>query len=70
MLLGQNEIYYAIGRFHLLKGSDYVHRVEAAGLEVVYMIDPILDELVVNELGERYGHHQLVCIETEELVLP
>lgn len=34
------------------------------------MIDPILDELIVNELSERYGHHRLVCVETEELVLP
>lgn len=35
ILVGQNVIYYAIGRFDRLKDSDYVHRLEAAGLEVV-----------------------------------
>ena len=71
MVAGQTDIYFMIGRnVNYLIHSPFVRRIVNAGLEVVYMIDPIVDGQVVRKLGKCYNHHRLVSVHTENLELP
>lgn len=71
MLVGQNDIYYMIGRnVNHLSHSPYVRRFVTAGLEVLFLIDPILDEQVVKKLDFHFGRYRLVSIKTERLEVP
>lgn len=71
MVEGQTDIYYMVGRSaQQLARSPFVRRVIEAGLEVIYMIDPILDEQVVKKLERQYDRFRLVSVNSEQLELP
>lgn len=71
MVGGQADIYYMIGRSpQQLARSPFVRRVIEAGLEVIFMIDPILDEQVVKKLERHYDRFRLVSVNSEQLELP
>lgn len=68
---GQSEIYYMVGRSpQQLARSPFVRRFLEAGLEVIYMTDPILDDQVVKKLGKRFDRFRLVSVHSEQLKLP
>lgn len=67
----QNDIYYMVGRSpQQLARSPFVRRFVKAGFEVIYMTDPILDELTVKKMGRRYGKFRLVSVNSEAIELP
>ncbi len=67
----QTDIYYMVGRTpQQLARSPFVRRFVKAGLEVIYMTDPILDELTVKKMDRRYGNFRLVSVNSETVELP
>ena len=71
MVEGQFDIYYMVGRnLQQLNRSPFVRRFVEAGLEVIYMTDPILDDQVVKKLGKRFDGFRLVSVHSELLELP
>ena len=71
MANGQKDIYYMIGRSaQQLSRSSFVKRVVQAGLEVIYMTDPIMDNQLVKSLNHQYDHLHLVSVYSECLELP
>ena len=71
MVEEQKYIYYMVGRNpQQLARSPFVRRFINAGLEVIYMTDPILDELIVRKLDECYDGLGLVSVNSETIELP
>ena len=71
MVEGQFDIYYMVGRnLQQLNRSPFVRRFVEAGLEVIYMTDPTLDDQVVKKLGKRFDGFRLVSVHSELLELP
>jgi molecular chaperone HtpG len=71
MVEEQNYIYYMAGRNpQQLARSPFVRRFINAGLEVIYMTDPILDELIVRKLDKCYDGFGLVSVNSETIELP
>jgi heat shock protein 90kDa beta len=66
---GQKQIYYIAGEsLEAIKSSPFLERFASAGLEVIYMTDPV-DEYVTQHMSEFEGH-RLQSITKEGLVLP
>ena len=71
MVEEQKYIYYMVGRNpQQLARSPFVRRFINAGLEVIYMTDPILDELIVRKLDKCYDGLGLVSVNSETIELP
>ncbi|KAI9559384.1 hypothetical protein GHT06_016173 [Daphnia sinensis] len=71
MVNGQQDIYYMVGRSpQQLLQSPFVRRFLNAGLEVIFMTDPILDELVVKKLNKHYDHFRLISVKSEAIEVP
>ena len=71
MVEEQKYIYYMVGRNpQQLARSPFVRRFINAGLEVIYMTDPILDELIVRKLDKCYDGLGLVSVNSETIGLP
>jgi molecular chaperone HtpG len=67
----QKDIYYMIGRSpQQLARTPFVRRFVNAGLEVIYMTDPILDDLMVKKMGRRYDGFRLVSVNSETIEVP
>jgi heat shock protein beta len=66
---GQKQIYYIAGEsLEGVKSSPFLERFTSAGLEVIFMTDPV-DEYVTQHLSEYEGH-RLQSVTKEGLVLP
>lgn len=67
----QSDIYYMIGcRPQQLSRSPFVRRFLNAGLEVIFMTDPILDDLVVKKLDRHYDRYRLISVKSEAVEVP
>lgn len=68
---GQQDIYYMVGRSpQQLSRSPFVRRFLNAGLEVIFMTDPILDDLVVKKLNRHYDRFRLISVKSEAIEVP